>query len=101
MKLLTKKDLKNIPDIYSTENTSMKETMVYAKFFTPDSSWSWYLMELSKKDNDMAFGLIDGLEKEYGYFSISELEETKGPLGLHIERDIRFKPMKLKDIQGL
>ena len=28
-----------------------------------------------------------------------ELEEVKGPLGLHIERDLYFEPAKLRDIR--
>lgn len=44
------------------------------------------------------FGLVDGFEKELGYFSLSELESVKGPLGLKIERDLYFKPTTLKKI---
>ena len=63
---------------------------------TPDSNWTWYVTEFDGKDT--FFGLVDGFEKELGYFSLSELESVKGPLGLKIERDVYFKPMKLKDL---
>jgi Protein of unknown function (DUF2958) len=41
---------------------------------------------------DTFFGAVSGFEFELGYFSLSELEQTTGPLGLHIERDLYFKP---------
>jgi len=47
------------------------------------------------EDGDWLFyGLVDGFEKEWGYFSLKELESVRGPLGLGIERDIYFKPTK-------
>ena len=45
----------------------------------------------------MLFGLVYGLEKELGYFSLNELESVRGPLGLGIERDKSFKPKPLKE----
>ena len=42
--------------------------------------------------------MVEGLEKELGYFSLAELETTKGPLNLPIERDLHWKPTKLSDI---
>ncbi len=44
------------------------------------------------------FGLVDGFEKELGYFNLSELEEVTGPLGLPIERDLWFEPKTLEEI---
>jgi len=34
--------------------------------------------------------LVDGYEKELGYFSLEELESVKGSFGLGIERDRYF-----------
>ena len=45
-------------------------------------------------------GLVDGHEKEMGYFSIDELAGFRGPLGLGIERDINFIPKKLSEIKS-
>jgi hypothetical protein len=42
--------------------------------------------------------LVDGFEKELGYFNLSELEEVTGPMGLPIERDLYFKPTPLEEI---
>lgn len=99
MRLLNQNDLNVIPDLYATENIKMDNKIVYAKFFTPDSNFTWYLMELSKQDKDLAFGYVVGLEKEFGYWSMSELESIKGKLGLNVERDTNFKPNEFKNIK--
>jgi hypothetical protein len=44
------------------------------------------------------FGLVVGQERELGYFSLSELETVRGPLGLPIERDLSFKPCPLSRV---
>ena len=48
---------------------------------------------------DTFFGAVSGQEFELGYFSLRELEETTGPLGLHVERDLYFKPTQLSEIR--
>ena len=101
MRLLNQKDKNVIPDLYGTESVKLDEKIVYAKFFTPDSNWTWYVMEISHKDYDLCFGYIVGHEKELGYFSIRELESVKGPLGLKVERDITFKPTEFKNIKKI
>jgi len=49
-------------------------------------------------DIDIFFGLVDGFEKELGYFSLSELENLRGPFGLKVERDLYFEPATLKEL---
>ena len=44
------------------------------------------------------FGLVDGQEKELGYFMLGELEEVRGPMGLPIERDLHWQPKTLAEI---
>jgi hypothetical protein len=48
---------------------------------------------------DFFFGLVIGLEIEFGYFSLSELQSVKGPLGLPIERDLHFEPKSLRELR--
>lgn len=80
-----------------TERKSLpKEKKVIAKFFTPWTNWTWYATEFD--GNDLFFGLVDGHEKEWGYFSLRELESVSGPFGLKIERDLYFGQPKIKDI---
>jgi hypothetical protein len=41
---------------------------------------------------------VEGFERELGYFSLSELESAKGPMGLPIERDLHWQPKMLEEI---
>ena len=95
MKLLTEELRKEIPPLYAQDGKGGK-VMVYTKFFTPDSNWTWHVTEYD--GDDTFFGLVDGHDKELGYFSLAELEEVTGPMGLPIERDLRFKPITLQEI---
>ena len=91
-KLLTEAIKRRLPPLYSQEHTP--DPIVRVKFFTPDSSWTWFATEYDPEERRF-FGLVDGQEQEWGYFSLDELEEARGPLGLPIERDMYFgeKPM--------
>lgn len=71
---------------------------VYGKIFTPDSNWTWMVVEYDP-DERLFFGLVKGLEKELGYFSLPELEEVRGPLGLPIERDLHWQRCPLSVCQ--
>jgi len=39
--------------------------------------------------------LVEGFESELGFFSVAELAEVKGPLGIGIERDLHFSGMAI------
>ena len=94
MKLLTAAILKKLPKLYSQEHVA--DPLVVVKFFTPDGNWTWYATEGGAVDGDfLFFGLVDGFEKELGYFSLAELQQSRGPLGLPIERDMYFTPAPL------
>ena len=93
--LLPQEIREKLPPLYANEALGL-EALALVKFFTPDSSWTWYGSEFDGEDT--FFGLVSGLEVELGYFLLSELEETTGPLGLPIERDLHFEPTKLKQL---
>lgn len=99
MKLLTKELREKFPNIYETEAVPTEEKVVIAKFFHPWGSWTWYATEFD--GDDTFFGLVDGFELEWGYFSLSELQSVRGPLGLGIERDLHFGQPKVKDVAAL
>ena len=99
MKLLTQELRGQFPKLYQDEDTPTEEKKVIAKFFTPWTSWTWYATEFDGED--LFFGLVDGLEREWGYFSLKELESINGPVGLKIERDLYFGQPMIKDIPGL
>jgi len=87
-----------LPNLYAGEELGLM-ALALVKFFTPDSNWTWYASEFD--GHDSFFGLVSGFEVELGYFSLSELQSVKGPLGLSIERDLHFKPQPLKDLQEM
>ena len=97
--LMTEELKKTIPKMYSSEDTKLEEKIVYAKFFTPDSNWTWFILEWDSEDT--FFAMVHGHEKELGYVSLTELEEIRGPMGLKIERDEHFTPTRYGDIEEL
>lgn len=66
------------------------------KLFTPDAGCTWLLTEIDPDEPDIAFGLCDlGMGfPELGSVSLSELESVHGRLGLPVERDLHFRPIK-------
>jgi hypothetical protein len=74
------------------------DQLIVAKFFDHQGSWSWYLMNQDPEDPDYLWGIVRGFEIEMGSFSLSELSEYRGKLGLGIERDIGFRPMAAKEL---
>lgn len=97
MKLLTKEiiaKLRKTP-LYATDGQNVVPVIV--KFFTPDSSWTWYAVEGKELEGGdwEFFGLVEGLEKELGYFTLFELQQVRGGFGLRIERDRWFSGMVL------
>lgn len=104
MKLLTKEIRKNLPPLYSQDN-KCGTAMAHVKFFTPDSNWTWWATggspikdEQGREVDFRFFGIVDGLARELGYFTLKELERIRGPLGLPIERDLHWKPKMLEGI---
>jgi len=95
-KLIPTSMLEAIPNLYATEE--IKDPVCHIKLFTPDSSWSWYIIEFSK-DKNTCFGYVIGHESELGYFNLSEIEEVRGNLGLAVERDTSFIPTLLSVVK--
>jgi DUF2958 family protein len=98
MKLLTDELRARLPPLYSQEAEA--EPMVYAKFFLTGTGWTWYVTEGQEQEGDfLFFGFVVGLESEFGYFLLSELESVRSPLGgLPVERDLSFREGKLTDV---
>lgn len=94
--LLSKNLAKKIPKLYDTEYEPTEDKVAAVKFFHPVSGWAWYVIEYD--GNDLCFGLVHGHETEFGYFSLAELSKVTDPLGLRIERDIFFRPTRVKEL---
>jgi len=103
MKLITKelqKTLEKYP--YWSQDEKWWDALVLAKFFTPMSNWTWYVLEWDKEyDNEMwinepetLYWVVYWFEKEFWSFSISELES------INAERDKFFKPCKLSELKN-
>ena len=96
MKLLTKEITKQATEQYD-KGSDLDGQMIVAKFFNPMGSWTWYLMNLDK-DEDYAWGIVDGNAVEMGSFSMKELQDIQLPFGLGIERDKFFEPMPASEL---
>jgi len=97
MQILTKAIRDKPPKLYQTEHQG--DPTVWVKFFYPDASWTWYGIEF---DGDNLFlGLVDGHERDLGYFSLKELRENRpGAFKLPIERDVSFTPRTLSTLRN-
>jgi hypothetical protein len=106
--LLTKELERSLPRVKSGAKVAL------VKYFTPWTHWTWFAAEASAVLEDgsevplsdprargrcdvLFFGLVYGLEKEFGYWRLSELESVRGPAGLRVERDIDFQPTPLDE----
>lgn len=95
MKLITKAIQKKLPPLNATENEP--DPMVWVKFFYPDFSWTWYVIEYDGQD--ICFGFVDGDFPELGSFSLAELTSCRGKWGLPLERDRYFEPCRLSELR--
>lgn len=92
MKLIVNQN--KLPKIGETQNS--RDPVAMIKLFHPMSNWTWYITEYCVEDR-LCFGLVDGHEKELGYFSLEELENLK-IRGLGVERDLHWIPVPLSKI---
>ena len=86
MSELLPKELKNaLPKLSDQEGN--KNPTVYAVFKFPLSGWIWFVTEGSAYIDDFCFfGYVVGLEREWGYFCLSELESVDIN-GIKVRRD--------------
>ena len=73
--LMTDEMLERVPELYAQEDVALADKEVHAAYIIPfRSNWTWYMTEYDRESGD-AFGLVLGIEPEWGYFSIEELKE--------------------------
>ena len=84
-----------LPRLYASEGES--DPTVWLKLFTPDANWSWYVIEWDGED--LCFGFVVGHDQELGYFSLADIREVRGGLGLPVERDLYFTPCPLSAVR--
>lgn len=103
MKLITKeieRKLEKSP-LYSHEGEENPQIIV--KFFNPYGRGTWYVTEGEKQEDGdwLFFGIAEIFEREWGYFTLSDLESIR-PVrqlpSLGIERDMYFNNKFVNDI---
>jgi hypothetical protein len=98
VKLLTKELRNKLPPLYANDGKG-EDAVAIVKFFDAFGSWTWWASEFD--GDDTFFGVVEGHEREFGYFSLSELESLKIGGGCpRIERDLYFVPKPLKECKN-
>lgn len=87
--------LSKIPKLGDTAEDP--DPMLYVKWFTPDSSFTWYVAEFDP-DSGIAHGFVIGPFAEWGTFDINEIRNIRGALNLPVERDLHFDPCRSSKI---
>ena len=85
--------MKNIPQLYETEQTAASDKIIYQKYEIRAIGFYWLIAELDRKTNT-AFGyanLHDDFNAEWGYISIEELLDN----GAQLIQD--WKPCKFSE----
>lgn len=70
------------------------------KLFNPTGAGTWWIAG-HDPDTGECFGVAEINCREVGSFDLNELAEYRGRFGLPIERDLHFKPTRLREIAGL
>ena len=104
MKIITKEVLNAFAKQGKTGNKSAKDIKIVLKLFNPTGAGTWYLYE--KEDEDIYWGFVNLGDidcAECGTVSMNELMSLRLPFGLHIERDMSFKPlsMSLEEVRNI
>ena len=96
MSELLPEELKNaLPKIGDQEGN--KNPTVYAVFQFPLSGWIWFVTEGDAYEDDVwFFGYVVGLEREWGYFCLSELGSVDID-GVKVRRDGDHVPRPLSE----
>ncbi len=97
MKLLTKALEKRFAEVGSQVGHG-DEAIVVARYFTPDSSWTWFATQYLPEERNF-FGLVSGHAVELGYFNLDEMASVRGPLGLPIERELCWRECTVGEVR--
>jgi hypothetical protein len=79
------------------EAWAQKDPTCKVKLFDPTGSWTWYVAGFDP-DTGLAFGVVNGFEKEMGDFDMADLVLHRGSMRLPIERDLYWKPAKASEL---
>ena len=96
----TAEELAQLPKLYETERTPVRNKIVQMHFFI--GGCDWYVVEFDGEDTFFCFAILnDDLEcAEWSYASLSEMEAIDIN-GLEIDRDLFWKPIPVREIERL
>jgi len=98
----TKRDLKKIPPLYSTEDIPLEDKVIYGHFFLGGSDW--YIAEYDQEER-IFFGYAilneDYQNAEWGYISFDELINLKVGLGYEVEGNKYWEPKRVREIKNI
>ena len=102
MGLLTDAPIHTLPRLNTNHGST---AMVHLRFFGPDSATQWYVVEGQEECGEFVFwGLTFGpYDRHWSYFTLRELQATRGPLGYSVCWDESFVPspyIELVDLAG-
>lgn len=96
--LMTEGVAEAIPALYAQEG--VEDPVVYAHLFSCLIGWDWYITEYDPESGE-AFGLVRGLETEWGYVYVPEFEGVNRARGFNvIERDEHWAPVPASTLEG-
>ncbi|MBU4599118.1 MAG: DUF2958 domain-containing protein [Proteobacteria bacterium] len=97
----TQNQLNQLPKLYETEETPLKDKRISMHFFL--HGCDWYAAEFDGQDLFFGYVILNGDRDmaEWGYFSLRELKQLKDRLGLEVDRDLHWRPMPASQIPGV
>jgi len=98
-----KKRLAEIPKLYETENTPLKDKLIHLHFFI--AGCDWYIAEYDGEDLFWGFAILnnDYEMAEWGYISFAELKsiKVKGWLEVDCETEEAWEVRKASEIEKI
>jgi len=93
--------LAKLPKLRATEGIKFVDKVAVAKFFATNCNYTWYVIEGEKtQDGDWRFfGFVtNGKEKQFGHFTLSQLEILNRDKLQLIKRDKYFSATKVSEL---
>ena len=92
----SKEQLAQVPKLYSTENITIENKIIYLHFFI--GNCDWYIAEFDGDDSFFGYAnLGDSQNAEWGYISFRELIEINIQ-GIEIDNDLYWQPKSFSEI---
>lgn len=77
------------PFMRRQKSDSLDDIVLWIKLFSIGNGWTWYLSEYGKS-SDIAYGYVEGFEKEWGDIYLPELRECRWRSIPAVERDLHW-----------